>query len=380
MRAASTGQSVKVQLITADAELGEHIEAALAMDRRFTLETVRSPAGARLAEKPPGAAAVIIEINPDDAADLAALESFVNGQAAGPPVIVMSGKLSDGLARRLLRLRIADWLPKTCAAAELTQTIERALQSRESAGGKEHARCVAFYPALGGAGNTAIAIASALVLGGEKQPFAPTCAVDLNFQTGSVADYLDLQPNLHLAEIEQAPHRLDAHLLEVMLSQHKSGLKVLAAANSLNAFDTASAATVEHLLELVSGQFRNVVFDLPRVWLPWSANILRGADRFFIVTESTVPGLRSAKRIADHLEQKHGLETQATVIVNKCPRFVWRGITKSDARSLLGGQLAGFIPNCPGLVNEAVNRGVPLTDVKKSNKFQKGLASILLQK
>ena len=40
--------------------------------------------------------------------------------------------------------------------------------------------------------------------------------VDLNLQAGSVADYLDLTPNLHIEEIAASPDRLDAHLLEVM--------------------------------------------------------------------------------------------------------------------------------------------------------------------
>jgi pilus assembly protein CpaE len=43
------------------------------------------------------------------------------------------------------------------------------------------------------------------------------CLVDLDFQHGACADYLDLEPRLVLSEIEPRPERLDRQLLEVML-------------------------------------------------------------------------------------------------------------------------------------------------------------------
>ena len=87
-------------------------------------------------------------------------------------------------------------------------------------------------PAVGGAGSTTLAIQTALLLlSSGQRGHASTCLVDLNFQQGACADYLDLEPRLDLKEIEPRPERLDRQLLEVMTSYHASGLAVIAAPN-----------------------------------------------------------------------------------------------------------------------------------------------------
>ena len=117
-----------------------------------------------------------------------------------------------------------------------------------------------------------------------------TCLVDLDFQHGAVADYLDLEPRLDLAEIEPRPDRLDRQLLEVMLSDHASGLAVVAAPNRPAEMRSFDPDVVTRLLDLVSSNFDNVVFDMPRTWFSWTDSVLLGSNRLFIVSETTVPG------------------------------------------------------------------------------------------
>ena len=78
---------------------------------------------------------------------------------------------------------------------------------------------------------TTLAVQTAMLMlnSGGPRVKPSTCLLDLNFQNGAVADYLDLEPRLNLAEIEPRPDRLDRQLLEVMLSYHASGLAVVAA-------------------------------------------------------------------------------------------------------------------------------------------------------
>src|SRR4029078_13327702 len=123
------------------------------------------------------------------------------------------------------------------------------------------------------------------------------CLIDLNLQSGAMADYLDLPANIQLEDIARNPDRLESHLLEVLLSRHASGVSLLAAPNSLTGFETVQSELVTRLLDLAASKFSNLVIDLPRQWLPWSESILRGADWFFITTELSVPGLRQARRL-----------------------------------------------------------------------------------
>src|SRR5260370_41132691 len=91
-----------------------------------------------------------------------------------------------------------------------------------------------------------------------------TCLVDLDFQHGACADYLDIEPRLDIGEIEPRPERLGGQLLEVMPSQHGSGLAVVAAPNrpaEMRPFDPHLARP---LLRRVSARFQHVAHRMPR--------------------------------------------------------------------------------------------------------------------
>ena len=126
-----------------------------------------------------------------------------------------------------------------------------------------------------------------------------TCLVDLDFQHGACADYLDIEPRLNLGEIEPRPERLDRQLLEVMISQHPSGLAVVAAPNRPAEMRSFDPDVVTRLLDLVSSHFDYVVFDMPRTWFSWTDSVLLGSNKLFIVSETTVPGLRHAKQLVE---------------------------------------------------------------------------------
>ena len=61
---------------------------------------------------------------------------------------------------------------------------------------------------------------------------------------------------------------------------------------------------VMRLLDLVSSNFDNVVFDMPRTWFSWTDSVLLGSNRLFIVSEMTVPGLRHAKHLVDAIGER----------------------------------------------------------------------------
>src|SRR5262249_44468951 len=284
----------QVKLVTSDDALEARLRRDLGGDPRFGLHVMRS--GLETAASLPNLAGngsiYVIDIDPTNLQEIAALETLVASSLRGVPVIVMSDNLGGEMARRLLRLKVCDWLPRTVDNRAFVQACERALNPKAANGHDQQAKCFAFYPAMGGVGNTTLAITSAFLLGRDKRPSPSVCLVDLDLQSGTIADYLDLSPNIQLESVGSTPDRLDGHLLEVLLSRHPSGIALLAAPNSLTAFETIKQELVTRLLDLAAGKFSDLVIDLPRQWLPWSESVLRGADQFFIVTELSVPGLR----------------------------------------------------------------------------------------
>src|SRR5205085_1597214 len=199
---------------------------------------------------------------------------------------------------------------------------------------------------------------------------ASVCLIDLDFQHGACVDYLDLEPRLDLSEIEPRPERLDRHLLEVMLSHHASGLAVIATPNRPAEMRSFDPLVVTRLLDLVSSNFDYVVIDMPRTWFSWTDSVLLGSNKLFIVSEMTVPGLRHAKGLVAAIRERLGDGPHPQVIVNRFEQGLFSpGLKKADIEAALGSDFAAVIPNYYRLVREAIDRGVPLDEIKPGNKI-----------
>jgi pilus assembly protein CpaE len=325
-----------------------------------------------------GATVVILDIDPTREADLAALQALAQRLAGSPPVIVAIPQFDVTLARQLLQMRVADFLVKPVAPLDLVRACARAAQGAKTGNTPNEARIFTFLPASGGVGLTTLAVETAMLLmrGGAER--SSTCLVDLDFQHGSCCDYLDLEPRLDLDEIEPRPERLDRQLLEVMLSEHPSGLKVIAAPSRPAEMRSFDFEVVTRLLDLVAAHFDNVVIDVPRTWFAWTDSVLVGSNRLFIVTEMTVPGLKHARHLVSVIRERLADGPKPEVIVNRFEqRMFGPGLRRGDIEQALGDTLAAMVPNNFRLVSEAIDRGVPLDEVKAGNNVSAALKKLI---
>src|SRR5471032_2153121 len=299
---------------------------------------------------------------------------------AWPPVIAVTQSFDANVARTLMQMRVTDFLVKPVTAIDLVRACARVAQGQPSGAQSAEARITTFIPAVGGAGATTLAVQTAMLLLNSAGPRVKpsTCLVDLDFQHGAVSDYLDLEPRLNLAEIEPRPDRLDRQLLEVMLSYHASGLAVVAAPNRPAEMRSFDPDVVTRLLDLVSTNFDFVVFDMPRTWFSWTDSVLLGSNKLFIVSETTVPALRHAKQLVAAIKERLGDGPHPQVIVNRFEqRMFSSGLRRSDLQQTLGEAFVAAIPNDYALVREAIDRGVPLDEVKSGNKVTAALKKLV---
>ncbi len=277
-----------------------------------------------------------------------------------------------------MRVKVDDWLLSDCLPGELQRSCEKALSARPAGEKDRHAQCTALAPANGGCGNTTLAIQTAFLLGSRRKQLESVCLVDLNFQDGAVADYLDIVPAFQLSELSKASKRLDHQMLDVMLTRHRSGLAVLAAPRVPGRFVDVGGELIASVLGILSESFAHLVIDLPRNWYPWTDNVIWGSDRVYVVSSFTIPALRQAHFIADAIAAKASPEAQVSVIVNKFHEpLMGPGLTRKDAESMLATRLGGFVPDLGGVVNDAINRGIALPEMRAGNKIEKRLAQIL---
>ncbi len=372
----------RVVVLTADAEFAASARATFGASQAIDLAVVSGDIATQDdALTLDGATVAVVDLDAARAEEMAALARLMARVGAWPPVIAVTQGFDAGLARTLLQMRVADFLVKPVAPVELVRACARVAQSPGGAESQKEAQITTFLPAVGGAGATTLAVQTAMILlnaGGPRAKPA-TCLVDLDFQHGTVADYLDLEPRLNLAEIEPRPDRLDRQLLEVMLSYHASGLAVVAAPNRPAEMRSFDPDVVTRLLDLVSSNFDYVVFDMPRTWFSWTDSVLLGSNKLFIVSETTVPGLRLSKQLVAAIAERLGEGPNPQVIVNRFQqRMFGAGLKLGDLQQVLGSAFTAVIPNDYGLVREAIDRGIPLDEVKPGNKITAQLKKLVL--
>ena len=369
-RPASNANKTRIAVLTADAEFEQLIRSTFSANPQIDLRLVTGTlgdAGTRLDTT--NATVVIVDIDAGHPEEFVALQRLAAQLGSNPPVIAVTQAFDTTVARKLLQVRISDFLVKPVAPIELVRACARAVQG-PSGGDALEAQIYTFLPAAGGVGVTTLAIQTALLLLGDKGSGSSTCLVDLDFQHGACSDYLDIEPRLDLNEIEPRPERLDRQLLEVMLSQHSSGLAVIAAPNRPAEMRSFDPLVVTRLLDLVSANFNYVVIDMPRTWFSWTDDVLIGSNKLYIVSEMTVPGLKLAKQLLAAINERLGEGCHPEVIVNRFEQRVFTpGLRRADIEKALGPAFGGAIPNNYRLVREAIDRGVPLEEVKAGNNI-----------
>jgi pilus assembly protein CpaE len=369
-----------VVVLTADSGLEEQARLTFGASEQISLRLVSGMLSDREGQfEIEGATVAIIDLDAGQPDEMRALERLMARVGVRTPVVVVTQSFDESVARALVQMRVADFLVKPVSSVELVRTCARVAKSAAAAETTE-AKIYTYLPAVGGAGVTTLAVQSAmLLLNSGQRGKSTTCLVDLDFQHGACADYLDLEPRLNLGEIEPRPERLDRQLLEVMLSHHHSGLAVIAAPNRPAEMRTFDPEMVTRLLDLVSTNFDYVVFDMPRTWFSWTDSVLLGSNKLFIVSEVTVPGLRHAKQLVEAIRERLGEGTKPQVIVNRFEQKMFSsGLRKTDIEQVLGDAFAGCIPNHYSLVREAIDRGVPLEDIKPGNKITLELKKLVL--
>lgn len=380
-RVITPGIETRVIVLTADDAFEASARATFGASPQIGLDVIKGKLAARAGDLEVGSATVVVaDLDATDPGEMQALERIMAKIGTRPPLVAISQSFDAVVARRLMQMRVADFLVKPVAPVELVRTCARVAKAPGAAETQE-SQIFTFLPAVGGAGVTTLAVQSAMLLlnsSGTREKTS-TCLVDLDFQHGACADYLDIEPRLNLAEIEPRPDRLDRQLLEIMLSQHSSGLSVVAAPNRPAEMRSFDPDVVTRLLDLVSSHFEYVVFDMPRTWFSWTDSVLLGSNKLFIVTETTVPGLRHAKQLVEAVRERLGDGPKPQVIINRFEQKLFSpGLRRADIEQAIGEAFSACIPNHYSLVREAIDRGVPLEEIKAGNKITQQLRKLIL--
>lgn len=238
--------------------------------------------------------------------------------------------------------------------------------------------CWVLTGAVGGAGASLMAIELAYQLTKKDKAANKVCLLDLNFEDGSLATYLDVSPGLDVSTLSGSPERLDAAMISAFISRHESGLNLIAAPRGARFGHKLRPESILRLLEIACETYDHVVVDIPRWRQPWTAPLAQGADHFIVVSELTVPALHAARHLCEDIEALSANVSEPQVVLNRMSkRMFGHSVSVSQAEKALNRKtLAAISSDWDGAV-AAVNMGMPVSMAKPGSRLAKDVSELL---
>lgn len=300
-----------------------------------------------------------LELDPDPRDGLALLRDL-HERLPRLNILAASSDTSVPIMRAALERGAADFLTLPLSRQELHKAFIKFTQlaSRQAAS-TEMGEVYTVYGTRGGLGVTTLAVNLATRL--RALTGADIALADLDLQRGDVAAFLNMTPSQSLAAMAGARGDVDEIYLHGMLTRHPSGVFVLAAPGRIEEADTISLEDVKLALRLLRSQFRFTVVDTPRTITGSTLAALEDADRILMLTDLTVPGVRSARRTVELLQRLEVPSERLALIVT---RAVGGPVDLREAVRTIGKEPYAVLPADEDAAGKAMNSGVPLNGLR----------------
>ncbi len=314
---------------------------------------------------------LIAQFDADNPREFEEFERFVQSHKKQLPVIAAVRGLTVALTRKVLRSEAVDVLPVPFTPDELHQAIETGRHKMVDVQPQERmrgGRVITLLGALGGVGTTAVATQAALIWS-EKQR---VCLIDLDLQFGNAALYLNLKPQLTLADLLDAGDRLDGEFLRSVAEKHVSGLSVVASPRDMMPLDALTPEFVDRLLDLAAQSYDVVLVDLPSAWISWSLSALQKSDAICLVAGLTVPGVHQARRQLEVMEA-NDLGDRIRLVLNRIVTPLFGKADLTEAEKVLRRKVNFPVANDYPTVSSAIDEGKSVGAIKVKSRIEKDL-------
>ncbi|MHC4234042.1 MAG: AAA family ATPase [Planctomycetota bacterium] len=279
---------------------------------------------------------------------------------------------SDGqLILSAMRLGIREFLTKPIDQELLAAALEKVTQRRletETTG-----RLITVLGSAGGVGATSIATNLAVEL--RALADGDVALVDLDFRFGQVATMLDLEATYTIADLCDTPEQLEPQMIERVLVQHRSGVRVLARPVAFAQAENITAAHCAGVLTGLTGLHEYVVVDGPSRFDVGAKAVLDLADDILLVMNLLVPCVRNVSRMIEGMREVGFNLERLKLICNRAGRDAGN-LSLDDVRKILGLEIYAVLPDDWATVSNAINLGEPLVRFAERSRVRLALREL----
>ncbi|MEE3100170.1 MAG: AAA family ATPase, partial [Pseudomonadota bacterium] len=331
----------------------------------------------RVVEAPPVTLVCVGPQDMDRLDTLLALLAHCAGRNA--PALLVVDEIPPLAVHKLMRAGAADFLPTPLSDGSLMQNV---MAARSSEGppldaAEPKGRDGLIYPVYGvagGVGATTFAVNLAWEIAQESRKTGlRVCLLDLDFQYGSVATYLDMPRRDLVLDFLSDMSRSDAQGFNAALDERGGRLSVFTAPADALPLNIVSAEGMQKLLAMAADSHDVVIVDLPTALTEWTEAALNAAQRFWAVMEIDMRSAQNMLRFLRALQAEDLPFDKLDYVMNRVPGFGdfgAKGRVKKMAETL-GIEYGVLLPDGGKAVVQACDHGSPLAEFASGNPLRK---------
>jgi pilus assembly protein CpaE len=358
---------ISIQAFCETAETAALIEAAAA-DRRLAKAHVRQSMGGASAaieafQSAPTPNVIVLEA-PDDGSNLIdRLDALALLCDAGTKVVVVGRTNDIALYRQLVTRGVNEYLVAPVHVVDFLRALSDLFRAP---GAKPLGRLIGVVGAKGGVGASTIAHNLAWSLASVSE--MATIIADFDLAFGTAALNYNQDPAQGVADAVFDPERVDATLVDRVLSKCGERLSLLAAPATLDRILDFSETSFDTLLDAMRAAAPLTVLDIPHVWNGWARRTLVAADEVVVVASPDLANLRNAKNLITFLKGARPHDHPPRLVLNGVGMMKRPEIATAEFAKTAEIAPVAVVPHDAKLFGAAANNGQMIAELEPNGK------------
>jgi pilus assembly protein CpaE len=328
---------------------------------------------------------ILLDTSAPDAQRLERMQAMTAGPTS-PALILMVDPAEMTFVQQALFAGARGFLLKPFTERHLIeslhQTFSLVVQQRQASGTARPsvearagaAEILAVYSPKGGVGCTALATSLAVAL--HQDAHKRVTLVDGDLQFGDVDIAMNAIAHTSVADLLNYVNDLEPSLVESVLVEHPSGVRLLLAPQYFDPAMEVSEGRLPHVIKtLASAQEGHVVIDAPSGLGELALGLLDVAHRVLLVTTPTLASLRATKRFME-LAAKMSYPPEKIALVLNDYR---RDVPIETIERHLNWPVAAIVPSDPLAVALSLNQGQPIVYRDRNHAISKAIVKLARQ-
>jgi len=336
---------------------------------------------------------ILMDINMPDMDGITATE-IISNTVPESPIIMMSVQGEQDYLRRSMLAGAREFLVKPFSADELIYSIrhvhelEKVRRARyapvapvappggpaaAAVPGRETGKIITFFSPKGGVGRTTISTNLAVAL--HQLTGKPVVLVDGSLPFGDIAVILNMSPKAKtIADLIGSFESADSDVVESILVQHSTGIKVMLAPPTPESTELITGAHIKHVLELLRERYAYIIVDTWPSFQEQVITMLDVADVILTLMTLEITSLKNVRVFMEVVEKLGYDEAKVQLVANRNDSS--GGIKASDVEASLGRKIPHTIVSDGRTLVLAVNRGVPFVISHRDSQVAKDIFAL----